>query len=296
MSRDVLAIADAGPAVGLGHLSRSSAVITALRSRSIAVEAHALGAHAPVQHDGVHWLPATRLDQLAGSPHGATLLDSYRLSPHDVRAAFPGARLVCFHDEGDLPEADLVVSWVAVGAGVVREAALRPALWDPPVRRVAPAVGRVLVTTGAGDPGGHAAGMAAAARRALPAATVVLVVGPQADVTPPAGVEVLRGAPSLADELARADVVVTTGGQTLLEAAATGAACVAVVAAPNQAAQVARLVERGAAVATTPDGVELSLRELAPVAPRAALAGAAQAAIDGRGALRIADRIVELTS
>ena len=58
--------------------------------------------------------------------------------------------------------------------------------------------------------------------------------GPYATFEPPAGVELVDAPPSLLAELLAADVVVTAAGQSALEAAATGAATVAVPLAPNQ--------------------------------------------------------------
>jgi spore coat polysaccharide biosynthesis predicted glycosyltransferase SpsG len=94
----------------------------------------------------------------------------------------------------------------------------------------------------------------------------------------------------LLDHLLAADIVITAAGQTALEAAATGAATVAIPFVDNQRRQAARLAEAGAAIAAEPHGAVAAARKL----DRAALAQAGQAAIDGYGALRIAFAIAAL--
>ena len=75
-----------------------------------------------------------------------------------------------------------------------------------------------------------------------------------------------------------------------MEAAATGAATVAVPLAPNQRPNARALEQAGAAVIAEPGDVVAAVGEL----DREALAAAGQRAVDGYGALRIAWRLAQL--
>jgi spore coat polysaccharide biosynthesis predicted glycosyltransferase SpsG len=285
----IAVVADGGPRVGLGHLGRSSAVAVALRARGLAVRAYAYGAEQARTLDGVQWVPYT------SPPGAAVVLDSYTM-PAAERAAL--APLAVFHDEGELPDAALVIRSGAespdarVLAGL-RHAPLRPPFWGVPERRVRPRVERVLVTTGGGALNAAGLALAALAREALPGASVALVRGPQAEFEAPAGVELVDAPPSLVDELRGADVVLSAAGQTALEAAATGAATIALPLVSNQRANAAALAEAGAAMVCEVHDAGAALAEL-DFERRVALAGAGQRAVDGFGALRIAFRIAEL--
>lgn len=82
----------------------------------------------------------------------------------------------------------------------------------------------------------------------------------------------------------------TAAGQTALEAAATGAATVAVPLVANQRRNAQALAEAGAALIAEP-GDEL---QAVAALDRAALATRAQRGVDGYGALRIAYQIAAL--
>lgn len=298
----MLCVADAGPAAGLGHISRSSAVAAALRARGIAVEGLALGASGDLERDGISWhaaSPDTALSALARAD--TAVVDSYALDPDAL--AGEGV-LVWFHDEGAVPgRAALVISptsaegpsgW-ATGLG---HACLRPAFWGVPPREPAAAVGRVLVTTGAGDPGGGALRMVQAVREALPDARVRLVRGPSADGQAPAGVELVDAPEGLFRELWEADLAVCAAGQTALEAAAVGVPSVVIAAVANQAPTARALAALAIARVTQAD-VELgpAVGALAADAQaRAAMSARAREAVDGFGALRVAGRIALLAA
>lgn len=292
LTESVAFCADAGPGQGLGHIVRSSAVANALRVRGIKPRTAALGASAPTTVDGIDWAPAE-------TPPNAevVVLDSYTV---DARAV-GDARLVLMHDAATAPaSAALVVAPSDPGESTaerlcgMRFACLRPAFWGLPVRSVQSDVTQVLVTTGGGDPGGTGRALAATARDALPRAKVQLVVGPHAEHEPLEGVEPLRANP-LVDALLRADVVVCGGGQTMLEAAACGTPCVALVLAENQRAQATALASEGAVELADVDTLGSAIGRL-DHERRRALSERAQASVDGYGALRVAFRIAELAS
>jgi UDP-2,4-diacetamido-2,4,6-trideoxy-beta-L-altropyranose hydrolase len=294
----VALIADAALDVGLGHVTRTGALAAALRARGTEVTCHGYGARSPFERDGVVWQP---LASVADAPAAAVVvLDSYSVSASEL----PGdAPVVVMHDqEGAAEGAALVVSVAAPDSGAnwltgPRHACLRRSFWGLPARSAGGAVERVLVTTGGGDPGANAYALAAAASRAAPDARVELVVGPQSAVEPPAGVFTVRSS-DLLESLRGADVVVTGAGQTMLEAAAVGSPCVAVVLSENQRRQGERLAAADAVrLIGSPDpaAVESAVAGLVESREeRVELSRAAQAAVDGYGALRVAYRVAEL--
>jgi spore coat polysaccharide biosynthesis predicted glycosyltransferase SpsG len=287
--RRLVAVADAMPTAGLGHLGRSSAVVVALRARGVTVECVANGAPEAVEVDGVRWTPGE-------PPRGVPLLvDTYVLDPEsfdapcawfdDGRAAPPNARVLIAPsrpDDGDQRRLH-GLEW----------SCLRPVFWGEPAVPVPDTVERVLVASGGGDPGGAAAMLSAAVRAALPRARVRLVVGPQAKSAAPEGVEPVVAPPHLADEIRAAGMVVCLAGQTALEAACLGVPAVVVAAVDNQRPNARRLEATGAAVAVDLDGpLTEGIDELANDRPRRAeMARAARAAVDGFGALRVAAAI-----
>jgi spore coat polysaccharide biosynthesis predicted glycosyltransferase SpsG len=287
----IAVIADGGAKVGLGHVARCSAIVVALRTRGVTVSAFAYGADAPLVVDGVAWAP------LHGEPDArVVLLDTYTMPWEERRALAAGRALAVIHVEGEIPaEARLVIAvGGAGGPGVLaglRYAPLRPPYWGVPARRVRERIERVLVTTGGGALQDAAVELATGLRDALPGAVVALVRGPYARFDAPAGVELVDAPPSLLEPLLAADVVVTAAGQTALEAAATGAATIALPLAANQRANADPLAAAGAAVIVEP-GEDVAAAVLG--ADRAALARAGQAAVDGFGALRIAFRLAQL--
>jgi spore coat polysaccharide biosynthesis predicted glycosyltransferase SpsG len=176
-------------------------------------------------------------------------------------------------------------------------ACLRHEFWNAVPAQVRAVARRVLVTTGGGDPDGASGRLAEAVRGALPAADVRLVIGPQANGAVPAGVLAVRRRDSLFDELREADLVVCGGGQTALEAIRLGIPAVVVLLAPNQTDTATRLEEAQVARVVWPgtDPV-LDVRELGTnTAIRADLAVRGPRTIDGRGAARVASKIMSVT-
>jgi UDP-2,4-diacetamido-2,4,6-trideoxy-beta-L-altropyranose hydrolase len=287
-------IADGAPDAGLGHLARSSAVAAALRARGAGVAPYAYGAEEQRTVDGVVWRP---FDSIPDA--GAIVLDTYTLSPAAQAEIVAAAPTAVFCDEGEPPPgAALVLAMDGVeGTGVVaglRHAPLRAPYWGLPERRVRERVARVLVTTGGGAVQDAGVELAVAVRAALPQADVALVRGPSAQFEAPPGVQLVDAPPSLLDELLAADVVVTAAGQTALEAAATGAATIALPLVANQRRNADALAAAGAAVVVEPGEAALAAVALADQERREALARAAQLAVDGYGALRIAFRVAAL--
>jgi spore coat polysaccharide biosynthesis predicted glycosyltransferase SpsG len=286
----VALVADAGADAGLGHLSRCSAIAAVLRRNGHTVRCRAYGAHSPVERYGVGWEPLPSPGPIAVDER-VLVLDSYHVGAHEQAALGRDHQLVLLHDAGTIPAGALAI----VTRG--RQACLGPDYWDAPPRRVRDEVKAVLVTTGGGAAGASlGARLAGAVRSALSSVNVALVTGPFARTSPLDGVRVVAGASSLAGELAAADLVVSGAGQTMLEAAALGTPCVALVIAENQRRQADEMAAAGAAdVVGDEDAAVARVVALAADRPvRQALAQHGQAAIDGGGARRVAARIEAL--
>jgi spore coat polysaccharide biosynthesis predicted glycosyltransferase SpsG len=274
----ITVVADAAPAVGMGHVSRCSAVAGALGT---GVRCLGYEAERSFERDGVHWEawngPLAALE-------GVVVLDGYRFT--DVEALAARTTLVLFHDGGTLPEgAALVVApIVGVGLGGLEYACLRREFWSGPTD--GPRAG-ILVTTGAG-----ADGDPLAERFARELADVTVVRGPFSRLGA-LDVPVLDAPASLRPALLAAELVVGTGGQTSLEAAACGTPAVLIALDRAQREQAETLQRAGAARLVEPDDVAATVAALG-AEERARMAAAGRAAVDGRGALRVADRIRSL--
>jgi spore coat polysaccharide biosynthesis predicted glycosyltransferase SpsG len=293
MASPVVIVADAGRQAGLGHISRSSAVAVALSRRGIETRCYAYGADEPFERDGVSW---TRLDgdDLPASPGDVLVLDTYRLPSEALSRAAAEVRLVVMHDHGEPPENAALVVSAAVDPA---KAALRPSFWGLPERQIRDVVERVLVTTGSGGFGEVGPRLAEAVAVALPSASVALVRGPYAASSSPPGVEILDAPDSLLAPLLAADLVLSAGGQTMLEAAATGTPCIAIALVENQRRQAERLAELGAVRLAAVDHAASAAVELArDPEERRSLSRAGQQAVDGYGAQRVAFAIAELVA
>ena len=156
-------------------------------------------------------------------------------------------------------------------------------------------VHRVLVTLGASPAAGWAPELASEIAARQPAVEVQVAIGPWADVPVIDHVEIVDAPDGLAEVLAAADLVVTGGGVTMLEACVLGRPTIVLPIAPNQQRAVDALGGLGAVVVAGAETVVDAVgRLIDDDAERAALGSRARAAIDGRGAERAAAAIVEL--
>jgi UDP-2,4-diacetamido-2,4,6-trideoxy-beta-L-altropyranose hydrolase len=297
---DVLVVADAGPGAGLGHIARCSAVATALRVRGLSCRCLAVGAtHEPLS--SICWEPLHAVEDVPDCEPPLLLLDSYNLESQAIRARARSRLLAVMHDIGPLPhDADLTVTthpqllgagpWVVGGPSLTCLGARFWGLPDP--REVPKRVERILVTTGAGDPGGHAVGVAVAVKRALAQTEVVLVRGPHASFEDPDGVLVLDRPDSLLEPLINADLTVSSAGSSLLEALAVGTPTVGLVMADNQRPKAQSLAEQGATELFAPDvphSIAAAVSDLAnDQRAREQRVRRGRELVDGHGALRVA--------
>lgn len=268
----------------MGHRRRMEALAAALESRGCTAELRA--AEEPVTADDV------------------VVVDSYRHRADD-RAQFHASLVVAVDDlERDL-RVDLLVDPSAERAAVHRAARVvlsgpRYAFVDrhvlaKPRCDVAPEVRHVLIAMGAADEQQRGPRLAQQLLELLPGAEVRLVVGPWSSADVPIGVLPVMTTAGLAAELAAADLVVTAGGVTLLEALSTGCPTIAISVAPNQDAAVRTAASVGAALHATLDDAATAAAELAADPERrGSLARAGRALVDGEGAQRVAAEILGL--
>lgn len=235
------------------------------------------------------------------------VVDAYTARADDP-ASFDAEVIVAFDDLMRDLAVDLVVD-PSPGAEQRRHASARSALAgaeyavvDPEIRRLARrpvggGVASLLVSFGATDTAGIAAAVAGEIARALPGARVEVPIGPWWDGPVPAGVRALRCPDGLAPRLAGADLVVTGGGVTLLEALALGRPVVAVLQAENQRIAVDHAASAEAVIVSSAETAAQAAVGLArDAARRARLAGNASRLIDGLGADRVAAGILRFES
>jgi spore coat polysaccharide biosynthesis predicted glycosyltransferase SpsG/ribosomal protein S18 acetylase RimI-like enzyme len=306
--------ADAGPSIGVGHLSRCVALAEAAVARGWPVVLAG-------EVEGGGWL----VDRLSTLDVPVVPADSLATRAKELGA---DVVLVDHYGLGELPEVRAVSRLVSMedghfgrrAADVVVDAnlftAARPADGSPvvlagpdfaPMRRDVVAA-RAARTARAGGPlrvvvvmGGGATGEAVSAAltalrdtgvplavRALSTAAVQVPAGPgqRFTVEPPT--------PRLPELLAEADLVVSAAGVTLLELCCVGVPAALVQLADNQAAGYRAALDQGLAaglgtVADLPSAPPRLRDLLTDADARARLAGAASAAVDGRGVDRILD-------
>jgi len=284
---EVVFVHDAEQEAGLGHRRRVEALATEVQRRGFPI----------------------RVQPIDAPVHAAAIVvDSYRTRADD-RTRYDAAVVGAIDDlERDLA-VDVVIDpspgantdahrraeVVLAGADyAIVDPALAGRASDPIIDDVT----RVLVTTGAAD----RAGVGVRIARALATASfanepcafeVRLVVGPWGSQVVPPGVTPVRVTTGLAEELARAGVVVTAGGVTLLESLVLGRPTVCVVVAENQRRAAEAVAAAGAAVGAVPESAASEVAALIAVPQRRRdLATRAHEVVDGRGAARVADAIV----
>ncbi len=270
---------DEGPGIGLGHRRRVEGLAHELEEHGFEIEMHVLGSESVVGD--------------------IVLVDSYRLRADD-RSRVRADLLIAIDDlERDLavdfvidpdPGADARVhsSAAAVVAGApyaLVDADLR-ALPSSPISE---AVGRVLVTTGGSDADGYGSRVAIGLAEALPGVHIRQVVGPWGLGTDDDRVETVHAPDGLGPELAAADLVVTAGGVTMLEACCLGRAVVAFSIAPGQGRALAGAAHVGAVMAADiASAADVAARLAHDVNARSRLAMSARVLVDGQGSARVA--------
>ena len=180
--------------------------------------------------------------------------------------------------------------------------------WESPERMVPNVVANVLVIVGGSDPFNLTPTILSILDSLLGEFTVTVVIGPYfqnvSEVEATAGhgkrrVKLVHSPNTVHDLMLEADLAVSAAGQALYELARVGCPTVAIRLADNQAGQLKALETAGflraAGNAEEDDVVAAVAEALMSLLPdpevRAAMATVGQRTVDGKGALRVAERI-----
>lgn len=307
---------DVGPDVGLGHLRRCLNVADALRENgveSLFVVPPGAGAQL-AQAEGFQVVKGIGDD-------GPLLVDSYLLGEAELDRLAAERPLALFDDRCLHPFSARLVVNGGLGAETrpyisstgdtefllgARYAPLRRAYWNgAPVRPQPGGVPCVLVVFGGADLTGLTPAAVSALDQVSGPLRIVAAIGPLADTleetrkaaaASPHAVEVVRDPPDLTGIVAGADLAVSAGGGTLVELVAAGTPSIAIEIAENQRPGIEALAAAGAVEPAAEAQIGALVQELLADEPRRArLARAGRDLLDGRGALRIAERLAHLT-
>lgn len=321
----VLFLTEGGSDVGLGHIRRCLTLATALTHFGVAAEFRVAGGDIPesvVARAGFSVAPISGLDNApeiaqvarARRPDGI-VIDSY-VATHDILRS-TGVRTIVLDDLADrrLP-VNLVIN-AAIRADRLgyenltaarlllgpQYALIRPEFAAAEPRAVRPTIGRILVTLGGGNHGRLLPSVVRWCTTLSPRAVVEVVLGPFAprtNVDETDKVAILNQ-PDMAQAMARADLAVTSGGQTLFELAAIGLPAMTIATAANQRHNVmdfsAAETIRSVGERTDPDLERQFADALADVQSgdvRRKMSAHGPRLVDGRGAYRVAAEIVAI--
>jgi UDP-2,4-diacetamido-2,4,6-trideoxy-beta-L-altropyranose hydrolase len=270
--------------------------------------------------------PAKAIQQSRNQDAETIVVDSYKFQTEDFNALMQAWPLVVAID--DLAAIDLPVHMVINGSvGADRLAyrglestrfilgpqyvLLRPEFAECPRRNILSQVGRVLITVGGSDPHNLTPRLIEWTCSTLGAIGVDVIIGPLFDNV--AEIEAARqqriGSVDLHLDpdhikslMLSADLAISGGGQTTYELAATGTPTIAIKLADNQATNLKGLSENGTLIwVGSVDDVNLeaqircTLSELASdPCRRSKLSEQGRSLVDGRGAARTANAILDL--
>ena len=323
---EVLIRVDSGAEAGLGHLRRCLALAAALVERGLDPQLLVPRDEVAVAKARGLGVAAAELDVAPGSDDDlaavreraadvrALVVDSYAWHPDALAAANELAPTVAVADLGGAFDCSLVVDggpdaeppkYTGSRAELLlgpRFALLSRDLWE--LERPAPPPEPSVLLTFGGASGRELAQLAAAVEEAA-VARVVVVAGPYADpaeiraIVP--GADVVVAPPTLTPLFQTSSVVVTAGGQTLLEVLRIGVPAVVVEIASNQAPGIAAAAARGAVVDAGSFGDDAPARVahavatlLADPGERERLSAAGRGWVVGLGAGGVAERIESL--
>ncbi len=302
----LVAFADAGAAVGLGHLRRTAVIAEALVAAGSRVLFGTPTPEAVPRLAGLDVREAANLAVLPPAP--VSLVDGYRIASSELSARRAGGgRLVMLDDLADRPlPADLVINPNIYGpaldyAALTSARVLSGLAWCPVAPRFAAlresrrGGPRALVAFGGTDAGAFAVPTARAlrARCDWPLEVVLSPLSPLADslrrdLANLGAVQAHHGA-DMAALMARCSHYVGASGSTVWEALTAGLVPAVAAIADNQRPIVAALAAAGVAAVDDFDPEALAA---AALDARAVPAVARQ--LDGRGAERIAAEIMAL--
>lgn len=294
-------LTEAGPARGLGHLARCSALGDALVDLGAAPEILVRGEQGPAGRESsvtrvTEWASPEAVSELL-SHADAAVVDSYDASLETCTSVVQATRATVFFDDtvrlvypggivvNGSPAAPLLpytrISGTQFLLGLDYQSLRRP-FWAMPARMpTRPQLSRVLVVFGGTDASGLREPTVAALEEAFPDVEFDVVRHP-------------RTAEDMRDAMLAADAAVTAAGQTLYELARTGTPAVAACVADNQRPQALAWERAGAIIlvdgaqAGAPTSLADGLALLANATLRSHMSGVGPRLLDGRGANRVA--------
>jgi len=328
MNSDVLILTEGGTRFGFGHIGRCAALYQAFASRNFtprlvingdgSVAAFTKGLNSDVRC----WFEDGCLRGLLALNPGVVVIDSY-IAPEAVyRTVSEAVRAAVFLDDYErifYPLGFIVnptacpeqFSYPAregtvylLGEGYMP---LRSVFWDVPPRSVSERVGHILLTLGGSDMKQATPLCYQAVKAEYPSARKTVVLGhgcsPAADFFDQADGQTefvaALDAGQMKARMMEADLAVSAGGQTLYELARSGVPALAVCVADNEVANIRGLKRKGVIEdcgRIDDPGVSARLREALrkykDKEPRQRLVAAGQSCVDGQGAFRIVDAVV----
>ncbi len=322
MAPVILLAPDCGPDVGLGHLERALALADALQGNAEPVivtgpdgpEGDRVRARGHLHRAGDDAWPDRALAAADAVGAVVAVLDGYESSLTTQARLRRGRRLVLVDDTNGSSDCDLLVNPAPGaqtllrpdGAGEVLAGAsyalLADAYLEARSERERGGVDpqSVAVVTGGATLGDLQPQLLRALRQAIPDATLHVVVGPRgSEPEAAAGLVVHSSPPTLAGLLAMCAMYVGSAGGSAVQAACVGLPAVVIPMVDNQAQQAAALAAAGCAVAlpmgADPTKIAEPARAIAgDQTRREAMSAAGRELVDGRGAERVAQAILEL--
>jgi spore coat polysaccharide biosynthesis predicted glycosyltransferase SpsG len=323
----ILILTEGGTAAGFGHIARTGAVAAALGSRGATVkwiiDADRLPADGPTGNVLLQrWqtLPATVIDAIENAD--AVITDSYRAGDAVVARIARTAQLpVFFDDDNQRSYARGMIIDACIGAdrrnaaahnGIVRLLGPRYAALRPPFQHVATRSTRwvprtVLITFGGSDPADLTAPVLKLLEQHLPRLQKTVIAGGAMSSARVARLRRIAGntttivqqadAASMKKYMCNADIAITAAGQTLTELACCGVPCLTVCVADNQRRNALEWAltgfshhcgEGSTALPMIIEGITL----MAWPYMRQAMSAAGRRMVDGKGASRIAGKIL----
>lgn len=205
--------------------------------------------------------------------------------------------------DSSIPDAELLLG--------TQYTPLPPQYWDAPNRPPAARVPSILISVGGADPFNLTPRLIRTFNEIPGEFFLSVIVGPffknkdevaEASLRSARPCNLLEAPESLYGPILEADLAVSAGGQTLYELACLGRPAVAIKVAENQARQIDRFVDAGviryagdAADENLPSRVKKIVTALLEDEPaRRKMIASGHALVDGRGALRVAKKVLAL--
>lgn len=319
MARRALFLTEAGAHTGMGHLVRCSALADALAARGVACQFWVnLSGPAPafsMPHRLAYraWHGEQPLAAEALRAADWVVVDSYRTAMTALQAIADVARVTLVVDDfAHAYPAQCLLLNICGSYEMYRHDPARLllgpryALLRAPFQGagaqpqpVKPEIETVLVALGGGDFARFVAPVVHALRRLRPHWRVLALAASGA-ADPQVEWHSALPAEAMAALMRRADLAISAGGQTLNELAALGVPTLALKLADNQALNIVQGGEAGFlhALGAPDQGLEprlaAALDVVAPAQVRAGMAAAGPQWVDGRGAARVADFLLEI--